>query len=125
MWDQLRSLARVVTIGYASNPHGIYDLGWGDVELLDDDGTINWLHWEPLNMADVTDTGSEGGQRHLQAVKSPNEGPRARGSRFDDTDSDDDLPMRPRTAAGEPQHEIKPPAEETGTDDDGPIDEPR
>lgn len=128
VWDQLRSLARVVTIGYASSPHGIYDLGWGAVELLDDDGTIDWLHWEPLTVAadaSDSDTGSEGGQRHLQAVKTPNEAPRAPGSRFDDTDFDDDLPMRPRTEAGEPQHEIEPPVEETGTGDDGPTDEPR
>ena len=32
--DQLASFGQVVTIGYASNPErGIFELGWGDVEL--------------------------------------------------------------------------------------------
>lgn len=128
VWDQLRTLARVVTIGYASSPHGIYDLGWADVELLDDDGTINWLHWEPLTITDVRTAdhaaGDGGGQRHLQAANTTDEGRPAAGPRFDDTGSDEDLPLRPRTVAGEPHHEVEPPSAETGTDD-GPSDEPR
>lgn len=124
VWDQLRNLARVVTIGYASSPHGIYDLGWGDIELVDGEGTVNWLHWEPLTISDTSATGNSGGRRHLQAVQTPDESPRpADGTRFDDADSDDDLPMRPRTS-GEPQHEAEPPAEKTGTDD-GSDDDPR
>lgn len=131
-WDQLRSLARVVTIGYASSPHGIYDLGWADVELLDDNGTINWLHWEPLTIADASTAGDgagdglvdSGGQRHLQVAKTPDKSHPAAGPRFDGTGSDEDLPLRHRTVAGEPHHEAEPPSEETGTDD-GPSDESR
>ena len=127
VWDQLRNFARVVTVGYASSPHGIYDLGWGDVELLDDDGTVNWLHWEPLTITDVSTAGDGvgggGGRPHLHAAKTPDENHPAAGPRFD-TGSDDDLPLRPRIAPGEPHHEAEPPSEETGTDD-GPSDESR
>lgn len=122
VWDQLRSLARVVTVGYASNPNGIIDLGWGDVELLDDDGTVNWLHWEQLAWtATKTADGAETGRR-LQAVKPPKTDERAPRPRFDDLAGPaDDLPLRPRTTPGEPQREVAPPADETGTDD-GPGD---
>ena len=46
--QELRRYATVVTIGYASNPSGLLDLGWGVVELLDEKGSIGWPHWEPL-----------------------------------------------------------------------------
>ncbi len=122
VWDQLRSLARVVTIAFASDPNGIFDLGWGDIELLDDRGTVNWLHWEPLALNNA----AGGTGRHLQAVQGPGVGAGPAGPRFDDVAAtdDDDLPMRARPAIGEPQREVEPPADETGTDN-GPTDESR
>ena len=117
VWDQLRSLARVVTVAYASNPSGIIDLGWGDVELLDDDGTVKWLHWEPLSWTAKTVSDDAAGHRP-QAVEPLETDERAPRPRFDDLgEADDDLPLRPRTAPGEPQREVEPPVEGTGTDD--------
>lgn len=123
VWEQLRSLARVVTIAYSSDPSGIFDLGWGDVELLDEDGTLKWLHWEPLLLADSAAGGGER-RRHLQEVKRSAVGTPSTDSRFDDAAGldDDDLPMRARPSMGEPKREAEPNAEETGTD--GPTDEP-
>lgn len=46
--QELRRYATVVTIGYASNPSGLLDLGWGVVELVDEKGSVAWPHWEPL-----------------------------------------------------------------------------
>lgn len=118
VWDQLRSLARVVTVGYASNPNGIIDLGWGDVELLDDNGTITWLHWEPLAWTATTTVSDDAAGHGLQAVKLTENDERPSRPRFDDLgEADDDLPLRPRTAPGGPQREVQPPAEDTGTDD--------
>lgn len=117
VWDQLRSLARVVTIAYSSDPNGIFDLGWGDVELLDEDGTLKWLHWEPLLLAD---SAAAGGERrgHLQEMKRSAVDTPSTDSRFDDAAGldDDDLPMRARPSMGEPKREAEPNAEETGTD---------
>ena len=117
VWDQLRSLARVVTVGYASNPNGIIDLGWGDVELRGDDGTVDWRHWEPLAWTATTAAHETGAGRGLQAVTTRTTDPRPPRPRFDDVaDTDDDVPLRPRTTPGEPQHEVSPPVEGTGTD---------
>lgn len=46
--EQLQSLVRVVPIGYRSNVSGLFELGWGDLELLDSSGAIHWRHWERL-----------------------------------------------------------------------------
>lgn len=119
VWEQLRSLARVVTVGYASNPNGIIGLGWGDVELRGDDGTVDWRYWEPLAWTAATTAHRDGAGRGLQAVTTPAVDERPPRPRFDDVaDTDDDLPLRPRTAPGEPQREVSPPAEGTGTDEE-------
>ena len=126
VWSQLRRMARVVTIGFASSPHGIYDLGWGEVELVDDNGTVNWLHWEPLALVEGSAAGKTESRGHLRAVTAPDQGERSVGPRFDDLDAGDDdrLLLRPRAAAGEPSHETQPPVQETGTDGEVP-DEPQ
>ena len=48
--SQLANFGRVVTIGYASNPAGgIFELVWGDVELVDEEtGQVMWRYWEQL-----------------------------------------------------------------------------
>lgn len=124
VWDQLRTLARVVTVAYASNPNGIIDLGWGEIELLNDDGTIRWLHWEPLAWKETKTADQADGTPHLPAASTPGAHLRPPGPRFDDlAEPDDDLALRPRTSPGEPRREVEPPAQETGTDT-GPSDDP-
>lgn len=117
---ELRSLARVVTIGYASNPTGILDLGWGDAELLDDDGRVGWEHWEPL-MAQLR-AGRAGGSRQLtgsSATLRAVPDPATASPRFDAAPLDDDFGLQPRSPlAGEPEQEAGSHAEETGTGDD-------
>jgi hypothetical protein len=44
----LRDLTQVVLIAYASSPRGLFSLGWGQAELLNDQGELRWRHWEPL-----------------------------------------------------------------------------
>lgn len=116
---ELRSFARVVTIGYASNPTGILDLGWGDAELVDEDGQVHWEHWEPLIA-------------QLRARRAP--GPRAVGEsaglraapeaataapRFDAAPFEGDFDLQPRNPlAAEPEREGGPDAGQTGTGDD-------
>lgn len=46
---ELIKLGSVVAVGISSGPEGIFELGWGDVELLDrETGEIRWLYWESL-----------------------------------------------------------------------------
>jgi hypothetical protein len=49
MLDQLRRFGSVVTVGFSCNPGGMFELGWGDCELIDDGSRrIFWSHWESL-----------------------------------------------------------------------------
>lgn len=46
---ELIKAGSVVVVGISSGPDGIFELGWGDVELLDRQrGAIRWLYWESL-----------------------------------------------------------------------------
>lgn len=125
---ELRSFHRVVTIGYASNPAGILDLGWGDAELIDDDGTVAWRWWEPLTALlaagrVVDDRQSGAPSAGLRAApNAASTSPAAqRKPRFDDAPLDEDFGLQPRTPlAGEPQQETGQKPGETGTGDDRP-----
>jgi|SRR3954468_2516364 hypothetical protein len=46
--QQLREAARIVVVGYASDPSTLFDLGWGDADV-DETGTVHWTSWEPLS----------------------------------------------------------------------------
>ncbi|WP_124344074.1 hypothetical protein [Cellulomonas algicola] len=47
--EELAKMGSVVVVGISSGPDGIFELGWGDVELVDrDTGEVRWLHWETL-----------------------------------------------------------------------------
>jgi hypothetical protein len=114
--DQLASRGQVVTIGYASNPNGgIFELGWGDVELVNGKtGEVRWRHWEqlppPRAQADAVPS--------RQPLAPRDEGGRARAGRFDDAPLQDDLGLKPRAPMAEPPiSEPERPATETGSDE--------
>lgn len=116
--EQLRRFGRVVAIGYASNPSaGLFDLGWGDLELVDEaTGEVTWPHWEPM-LLDDGQAGEEGGTRVPRMPGAPPEGPGHEG-RFDDAPLSEDfgLTLRPPlspTPISEPERAET----ETGTDD--------
>lgn len=118
--EQLRALARVVTIGYASNPNAILDLGWGDADLVDDSHLMQWRHWESLPVLTGAGHAQQGpdvsGLRAAPGDAAPLHGPR-----FNDMPLDDDFGLRPRNRlSGEPQQETEPAALDTGTEDKQP-----
>ena len=114
--DQLASLGQVVTIGYASNPGGgIFELGWGDVELLDEKtGRVFWRHWEELPAP-----GDQAGETTPRRPVAPvDAGGRTRAGRFDDAPLQDDLGLKSRPPIAEPPiSEPERPQEETGSDE--------
>lgn len=122
--EQLRSLARVVTIGYASTPNAVLDLGWGDADLVEGGDAVEWRHWEQLPI--LSSTGASAGLVDASAADTSRLRdvareaiPLPRAPRFDDVPLEEDLGLRPRSPlAGEPQQEAGPPTRETGTEDE-------
>lgn len=98
--EQLASLGQVVTIGYASNSSsGIFELGWGDVELTDEEtGRVFWQYWEQL--PPPGDKAADGTPR--QPVLPADGDGRGRAGRFDDAPLPDDLGLKPRPPIAEP-----------------------
>lgn len=127
--DELRRYATVVTVGYASNPAGLLDLGWGVVELLDDKGAVDWTHWEPLPWQSSAGAGAGAGDeqgsgevaRPLRPVP-PNETDDRTAHRFDQSAPlIDDFGLTPRSPlAAEPSSEAAPEVDQTGTEQDQP-----
>jgi hypothetical protein len=98
--DQLARLGQVVTIGYASNPSaGLFDLGWGDVELVNEEtGEVSWHYWEQL-----PPPAGQAGVATPRKPLAPVDGDgRAQAGRFDDAPLEDDLGLRPRPPIAEP-----------------------
>jgi len=114
---QLADRARTVVIGYASNPEsGVFGLGWGDLELLDDDGAVHWSHWEDLPLSK---SGEMGTTTHSRIVAGPTAVPDDRTGRFDNAPLDNDLGLVARSPLSPaPTHESKPPTTASGTADD-------
>jgi hypothetical protein len=113
--DQLESLGRVITIGYASNPSaGIFELVWGDVELVDEEtGEVFWRYWEEL-----PPPGTQAGGASPRQPVLPVDGDGSRVSRFDDAPLEDDLGLKPRPPMTEPPFsEPGRSEEETGSDE--------
>jgi len=113
--EQLASFGHVVTIGYASNPErGMFELGWGDVELLDEEtGLVAWQYWEELPPEDQA---GEAATRQPVAPLDGDGGTRA--ARFDDAPLQDDLGLKPRSPVAEPPiSEPERPPKETGSDE--------
>lgn len=48
--EQLAKLGRVVFLAFGSNSaRGIFEQGWGEVELVDDQrGSVEWRNWSPI-----------------------------------------------------------------------------
>ncbi len=123
--DELRRFASVVTVGYASNPTGLLDLGWGVAELLDDRGAVDWRHWEPLPWLSSTRASPGAAQAPAGATSPLRPVPTAETDdrvteRFDKSAPlVDDLGLLPRSPlAGEPSSEVAPETDETGTEKD-------
>ena len=114
--EQLARLGQLVTIGFASNPAGgIFDLGWGDAELVDENtGRVTWHYWEQLPPPGDQAAGGE-----PRRPVSPGAGDGGGQSvRFDDAAPEDELVLRPRPPIMEPPiSEPERPQEETGSDE--------
>lgn len=114
MLEQLRRFGSVATIGFSCNPGGMFELGWGDCELIDDGSRrIYWSHWENLSRPGP-DAGSGGLRVPLKPIAGP--GP----IRFDDgAPADDDFGLTARMPlSGEPSIEEVPPQQEAGGGDE-------
>lgn len=114
--EQLASLGRVVTVGYASNPSsGLFDLGWGDMELTDEaTGAVSWYHWEPLVQ------GQEIGGVGTPATPGKPPGDPGQFGRFDDAPLNDDFGLTPRSPLAEPPTS-EPKASPSVTGSDEPV----
>jgi hypothetical protein len=116
MLDELARLGRVVTVGYASNPGGgVFDLGWGEVELVDEEtGRVVWRHWEQL--APPVERADGAGWR--QPVSASAADGRERARRFDEAGAEDELGLRPRPPVPDaPISEPERPQKETSSDE--------
>ena len=112
--EQLAKFGQVVTVGFASNPAGgIFDLGWGDVELVaEETGGVIWRHWEQLSPPGDQAAGGEPRQ-----PLSPPDG-HDHTVRFDDAPLTEDLGLVARSPIAEPPiSEPERPQEDTGSDE--------
>lgn len=112
--DQLARLGHVVTVGYASNAGGgIFELGWGDVEIIDEEtGRVQWRYWEELPPPGDQ---AAGGSPRKPAAPADGDGS-ARAGRFDDAPLENDLGLRPRPPVTEPPiSEPERPEDDTGS----------
>ena len=110
---QLREFGQVVIIGYASSPDGLFDLGWGVAELVDEDrGTVKWSYWEQLPPPEA---GGVAGSPVFRAPLALRDGDSAR--RFDSAAADDDdYGLSPRLPLAEPPtSEPEAPKQPTGS----------
>lgn len=114
--EQLAKFGQVVTVGFASNPAlGLFDLGWGELELVDPDtGEIRWRHWEQMPPPDASGmTGTNDPRAPLRPIGSPDQA-----DRFDDAPLTENFGLTPRSPAAEPPiSEPQPPQQDTGSDD--------
>jgi hypothetical protein len=107
---QLASFGRVVTVAFGSNPtDGMFELGWGDAELISEDtGRVHWHSWESLPVAELLAAGRAlPTQAPLRAVDRV--GDESRAGRFDAAPLNDDLGLaaRPRPVSA-PLSEAQP-----------------
>ncbi|KRD43027.1 hypothetical protein ASE38_01710 [Cellulomonas sp. Root930] len=86
--DELVRLGAVVVVAVSSSPDGIFELGWGDVELVDrETGDVIWHHWEVLPVATAADVVVQRAVLRDVAAARP---------RFGDVPFDDELGLSPR-----------------------------
>jgi hypothetical protein len=113
MLEQLKTQGRVVILGFASNPQGIFEVGVGELELTDEQtGRVEWRHWEKL--PPPGEHGASGESRRPVAPV-PGDG-HDQGLRFDETAAEDDLGLKLRPPSAEPPiSEPERPQEDTGS----------
>ena len=115
MIEQLQTQGRVVILGFACNPQGLFELGVGELELTDEQtGQVEWHHWEKLSPP-----GELGARGELRRPVSPvlGEG-QDQTVRFDETAAEDDLGLKLRPPLAEPPtSEPERPQKETGRDE--------
>ncbi|SEP29481.1 hypothetical protein [Trujillonella endophytica] len=116
---QLASFGRVVTVAFGSNPtDGLFELGWGDAELISDEtGHVHWHSWESLPVAELQAAGlAVPAQAPLRAVDPVGDGSRV--GRFDAAPLNDDLGLtaRPQPVAA-PLSEMQPEVGQAGGED--------
>lgn len=117
--EQLRSLVRVVTIGYRSNVSGLSELGWGDLELVDGGGSIHWRKWEGLEPVRAGRRASSMAPR--QAPSSMEAGTAPTKRRWDQAADLGILGLSARSPlAGQPERDQPAVPDETGTEDGAP-----
>lgn len=115
---QLASFGRVVTVAFGSNPtDGLFDLGWGDAELISEDtGHVFWHSWEPLPAAEPRAAGLPAPAPTPLRSVDPVDGSRV--GRFDAAPLNEDLGLaaRPRPVSA-PLSEAQPEVEQAGDED--------
>lgn len=104
--ELLRS-GRVVTIGIACSPDGVFDLYWGDVDVDEDTGRIHVLFSEPLTRPDAPASG-----KHLRVAEIAT----ARLPRFDEESDDDGFSLTPNVEPGAVNSEKIPEIDITGSE---------
>jgi hypothetical protein len=113
--EELKTQGRVVILGFASNPQGIFEVGLAEVELADErSGRVHWHHREPLPPPGEPGTGTaprrpaspDTGDTHGQRV------------RFDEAAAEDELDLKLRPPLTErPISEPERPQKKTGSDE--------
>lgn len=118
---QLRAIAPVVIVGFASNPALMTGLGWGEAEF-GEDGRVAWLEWEPLAQFPAQSmhrTTSQTRPTPSTVLASSTAATGAPDSARFDAEPLADLPMGPRAPLGGPaQQEEQAPDSHSGTEDE-------
>lgn len=86
---QLGAFGQVATIGFGSNPSGLWGLGWGDLRVNESDKAV-WEEWETL----PDDSSAREGIDLRPYLSTVTEGDKP--AYFDQTDEVDEIEMFPR-----------------------------
>ncbi|UOY00281.1 hypothetical protein [Blastococcus sp. PRF04-17] len=115
---QLASFGQVVTVAFGSNPtDGLFELGWGDAELISEDtGHVFWHSWETLPVAELRATGLP--VPAATPLRSVDPAAGSRVGRFDAAPLNEDLGLtaRPRPVSA-PLSEAQPEVGQAGDED--------
>ncbi|NMM83097.1 hypothetical protein B2J88_01720 [Rhodococcus sp. SRB_17] len=104
---ELLKNGRVVTVGIACSPDGIFDLYWGDVDVDEETGRITVLYSEPLTRPEAPASG-----KHLRLAEAATAGL----PRFDEESDDVGFSLTPNVEPGAVNSETIPEIDETGSE---------
>jgi hypothetical protein len=97
--EELKTQGRVVILGFASNPQGIFEVGLGEMELADEQsGRVHWHYWEPLPPPGEPGTGTAPRRPASPGTRDTN----GHGVRFDEAAAEDELDLKLRPPLTEP-----------------------